>query len=125
MPGEQWEQRQQQGSGGLQDVQEEPGQGQGSASVLREGQSQGCLQRCLLVDVVILEIKQGSSAEPLEPCPPWLCHGWAGLHSFSTHTPGMAPTLFRVSFVPTALSCLQPPTWQEGWNTPTRAENKG
>lgn len=58
------------------------GQGEGSASVLREGQSQGCLQRCLLVDVVILKIKQGSSgelAQPMEPClllavPPLLWH---------------------------------------------------
>lgn len=54
-------------SGGLQSVQEELGQGGGSASVLREGQSQGRLQRCLLVDVVILKVKQGSSGELAQP----------------------------------------------------------
>lgn len=63
----QQEQRQQWEPGGLQSVQKEPGQGEGSASVLREGQSQGCLQRCLLVDVVILKIKQGSSGELAQP----------------------------------------------------------
>lgn len=112
-------------------VQKEPGQGQGSASVLGEGQSQGRLQRCLLVDVVILKIKQGSSGElaqpghavPMESC--LLQVVPRNPHSSGTQIPGMPPVLFGVSFVPTSLSCLESHTWQEGWNRPTQAEAKG
>lgn len=104
-------------------VQKEPGQGQGSASVLGEGQSQGRLQRCLLVDVVILKIKQGSSGElaqpghavPMEPC--LLQVMPQKLHSSGTQSQECHPC---------SLGCPLCPHPSPAWNpTPGRRDGTG